>query len=72
MSRSIKKYPIIKDHSKGMKAISKRKIRHKTKQILNKFNDDTLIPNEKSLTNQYDISDYKFFDFENKYNFNRK
>ena len=72
MSRSKKKEPIIKDHPKNAKEMSKRKIRHKVKQILNKEESDELIPNERQLTNQYDISDWKFIDKENKHNFKRK
>jgi hypothetical protein len=67
MSRSYKKQAIVKDRNKGMKSISKRKIRRKTKQRLHSSEDDILIPNERSLTNQYDVCDWKFINCDPKH-----
>lgn len=58
MSRSYKKYNIIKDHPSGAKSMSKKRFRRLNKQILNVSLDDTLLKDEKSITNQYDVCDY--------------
>lgn len=59
MGKSFKKNGFIKDHPKGAKSDSKRKIRHAVKSKLKNFDDETVLPEERELYNQYDISDYK-------------
>jgi hypothetical protein len=67
MSRSYKKHNILKDHPKGAKTMSKKKIRRKIKQILNQEDDDITLPIERELTNQYDVCDWIFINPDNKY-----
>jgi len=67
MSRS-KKKPIITDVTKGKKKISHKKFRRKVKQDIQSDKLDELPLNEKEITNQYDVCDYKYIiDKENKY-----
>lgn len=59
MGKSTKK-PIIKDSNKGMKSLSHRKFRNKTKQLINQGKFDQLPDDQRQLTNPYDVSDWKF------------
>ena len=65
MSRSYKKYPMVKDHPRGMKKIANRKFRRNN-------NEDYLLQGGlyKKYFEQWDISDYKITkSFEEFYNF---
>lgn len=57
MSRSRKKEPIIKDKG-SQKEIYNRKFRRVCKQV--NIEDDTIFPNSRELTNDYNICDWKF------------
>jgi hypothetical protein len=70
MSRSYKKYPIVKDHNKGAKQLANKKVR----RFLKNF--ELLIKGTwyKRIFNQYDITDWIYFpwDEESKIKFKRK
>jgi len=67
MSRS-KKKPIITDVTKEKKKISHKKFRRKVKQDIQADKLDELPLNEREITNQYDVCDYKYIiDKENKF-----
>jgi hypothetical protein len=68
MSRSRKKEPWVKDPANTyMKKIHARKMRRCVNQIMHVFKyhyregDDPVIPHYRSVTNQYDICDYKMY-----------
>jgi hypothetical protein len=65
MSRSYKKIAVIKDGGRGMKACHARKMRSKTRQLLNKYKniwmteDEPMFPIGPEVTNPYEICDWK-------------
>jgi len=61
MSRSYKKFPIIKDHSKGMKTIANRRVR---KQPLEALSNGMFY---KKMFQQYNICDFKIKETFNEY-----
>jgi hypothetical protein len=70
MSRSRKKHPIIKDHSKGSKTLANKKVRQVLKNL------DLLIKGNwfKKIFNTYDVCDwiYRPRNEEDKIKFSRK
>lgn len=66
MSRSIKK-PIIKDKNRYSQKLGNRKMRAKTKILLKTRGEESIFPIDKSeVVNDYDVSDYKFFNKDEK------
>lgn len=60
MSRSRKK-PILKDSNKGMKRHSHKLFRKKVKQKIQENRLDEIPEDQREVTNQYDVSDWKFY-----------
>lgn len=67
MSRSFKKFKIYRDHDRYYFKLANRIIRRITKSKL-KTEEDPLLPIKKSeVVNDYDVSDYSFFDLDGKW-----
>lgn len=67
MARSYKKNKIYRDHNRFFFKLANRIIRHISKQKL-KTEEDPILPIRKSeVINDYDVSDYSFFDFDGKW-----